>query len=351
MHPFIRSTAWLVFFLTAGQALAQPAGLVAAWDLDEGKGAWITDASGNQNRGKLHDWQHVVGVSDGELPIEAGQLFHLTIGPSVAKVAGEKQDVFFFADLVGVTPIELTQVVENKKHGLKPGLRRGTMNTEKMQHYVIRKAPIAPELAGHWDDPIWADVPALNIDRFHEAGSDHRPVTRAKVVYDEEAVYVIFRVEDRYVRCVDTNRNGNMCQDSCVEFFVEPVAGRGYFNFEINCGGTILAHYNAQSGSIRYDPVELDERRLDRIKIFHSMPKVVEPEIADPVSWLLEFRLPYEVMEAYVGPISRKQGATWRANFYKCGDQTSQPHWAMWNEIPGELGFHKPEHFAPLRFE
>ena len=217
-----------------------------------------------------------------------------------------------------------------------------------MQSYTIRRAQNPPELAGDWDGRAWADIAPLHVDRFHEAGSDHRPVTQAKVLYDEEAVYVLFRVEDRYVRCVDTNRNGRMCCDSCVEFFVEPVAGRGYINFEINCGGTILAHYNAQSASQKYDPVEIDEDRLDKIKIFHSMPKVVDPELTDPVTWFVEFRVPYEVMEAYVGPIARGQGIIWRANFYKCGDQTSQPHWAMWNEIPGELGFHKPEHFAPL---
>ena len=54
MQPFIRSAACLLFLLTVGQTLAQPEGLVAAWDLDEGKGAWITDSSGNKNRGKLH---------------------------------------------------------------------------------------------------------------------------------------------------------------------------------------------------------------------------------------------------------------------------------------------------------
>ena len=79
-----------------------------------------------------------------------------------------------------------------------------------------------------------------------------------------------------------------------------------------------------------------------------SMPRVVDPEIAEPTKWFIEFRLPYEILEAYVGPVERKSGTIWRANFYKCGDRTSHPHWAMWNKIPGELGFHKPEFFAPI---
>ena len=141
-----------------------------------------------------------------------------------------------------------------------------------------------------------------------------------------------------------------MCVDSCVEFFVEPVAGRGYFNFEINCGGTILLYYNAQSATVHHDPVEVNDARLDKVRIYHSMESVVDPEITDPVNWIVEFGVPYEVFEPYVGPVDRKPNTFWRANFHKCGDHTSHPHWAMWNEIPGELGFHKPEFFAPIRF-
>ena len=97
-----------------------------------------------------------------------------------------------------------------------------------------------------------------------------------------------------------------MCVDSCVEFFVEPVAGRGYFNFEINSGGTILLHYNAQSATVHHDPVEVYDARLDKVRIYHSMERVVDPEITDPVNWIVEFRVPYEVFEAYVGPVDRK---------------------------------------------
>ncbi len=32
-----------------------------------------------------------------------------------------------------------------------------------------------------------------------------------------------------------------MCRDSCVELFLEPKPGRGYFNFEFNCAGTLMA--------------------------------------------------------------------------------------------------------------
>ncbi len=219
-----------------------------------------------------------------------------------------------------------------------------------MNHYTIHRTAEPPRLDGDWDSPAWAAAPPLEINNFHEKGGDHRPRTQARVLYDDDRVYGIFRVEDRYVRSVVTQRNGSVCSDSCVEFFVEPVADRGYFNFEINCGGTLLLHYNSRSAAVKYDPVVVDDARLDLVRIHHSMPKTVDPEIIDPVTWTLQYSAPYELFEPYVGDVKRGQGAVWRANFYKCGDATSHPHWAMWSEIPGPLGFHRPEHFAPVVF-
>ena len=220
-----------------------------------------------------------------------------------------------------------------------------------MQHYTIHKTTTTPPLDGVWTGPAWEKAPVINIAHFHERSSGHRPVTQAKLLYDEAGIYVIFRVEDCYVRSVETKRNGAICRDSCVEFFVEPVAGRGYFNFEINAGGTLLIHYNAQSDTIRYDPVELDERRLDAVKIHHSLPAIIEPEITVPQTWVLEFYAPYRLFESFVGSVPFGPGVIWRGNFYKCGDSTSHPHWAMWNNMPGRLSFHKPEFFAPLQFD
>ena len=107
------------------------------------------------------------------------------------------------------------------------------MNREQAATYTIRRTPTPPALDGNVEGAVWQQTGVLAINQFRPESSDHRPITHAKLLYDVNQIYVIFRVEDRYVRCVDTKRNGNMCSDSCVEFFVEPVAGRGYFNIEI----------------------------------------------------------------------------------------------------------------------
>jgi hypothetical protein len=220
-----------------------------------------------------------------------------------------------------------------------------------MREYTIKRVMVPPPLDGDFDGEAWSHAPPLDIDTFHEDGSDHRPVTQARALYDDCGLHVIFRVHDRYVRAAQVGYQTGVCRDSCVEFFVEPIAGRGYFNFEFNCGGSLLLHYNSRPERIAYDPVLVDERRLEQMKIYHSMPVKVDPEITEPTTWTLQFFAPFVLFEPYVGTIPPIAGSIWRGNYYKCGDLTSHPHWAMWNPIPGKLGFHKPEHFAPLIFE
>jgi hypothetical protein len=96
-----------------------------------------------------------------------------------------------------------------------------------------------------------------------------------------------------------------------------------------------------------YTPVA--DSLMDRINIYHSMPRRVVPEIKKPVDWEIGYFVPYSLFEKYIGRLRVAPGQTWRGNFYKCGDQTSHPHWASWLSVGKVLNFHKPERFGTLR--
>ena len=221
-------------------------------------------------------------------------------------------------------------------------------------NYVIRQAEATPEFRGEWDGPAWGRADVIDIAYFHADSSDHRPRTRAKVLYDGAGVYVLFRVADRYVRCARTEHQSHVYRDSCVEFFVQPKPGGGYFNIEFNCVGTMLLYYmpdppRRTSGKLEGFAVVPPEE-LATIRVQHSLPDDLREEIADPVEWWLEYFVPNALLERYVGPLEPPAARKWRGNFYKCGDDTSHPHWASWAPIE-RLDFHQPDHFAPLTFE
>jgi hypothetical protein len=53
-------------------------------------------------------------------------------------------------------------------------------------------------------------------------------------------------------------------------------------------------------------------------------------------------------MEPYCGEVRPVVGQRWRVNAFKCGDETSHPHWASWAPIGEALNFHQPEYFGWL---
>ena len=219
-----------------------------------------------------------------------------------------------------------------------------------MPQYIIRPAVIKPDLTGKWDGPAWDQAETLELIHFRPEGTDHRPETALRLLYDQAGIFGIFRVEDRYVRSIHTEYLSPVYKDSCVELFVKPKPDRGYFNFEFNCSGVLLCSYiidPARTSEGFRDFVKLPEADGKQVPIYHSLPAIVEPEIKEPVTWLLEFHIPFSLLEKYVGTLGKVSGQSWSANFYKCGDETSHPHWASWAPLP-EKNFHAPDCFGTL---
>ena len=191
------------------------------------------------------------------------------------------------------------------------------------------------------------------LGQVRPESSAHRPEVAFRVVHDGENLYVRFDVEDRFVRSVQTAYQSPVCTDSCVEFFVEPVAGRGYFTFEVNAGGALLLYYiedatRVPGGFARFTKVP--EAWGRRVEIRPSLPAVVEPEVAGPITWQMRYKVPVALFEAFAGPVACGGGAVWRGNFYKCGDKTSHPHWLSWAPVTS-LNFHLPACFGTLTLE
>ena len=207
-------------------------------------------------------------------------------------------------------------------------------------------------LGRDWNEAPWAKVPALPIAAFHDSSTAHRPLTEAKLAYDERGLQLFFRVRDHYVRAVNTRPQGPVCKDSCVEFFFEPEGRPGYFNLEINCGGTPLMFF------VRYPTAagegnrvtRLTPAQLKRLTIRTNLPKFIPIEVRKPLAWTVQATIPFAVLEDFWGPLGSLEGHAWRANFYKIASHTSRPHWGCWSPIGKVLSFHQPQFFASIRF-
>jgi hypothetical protein len=219
-----------------------------------------------------------------------------------------------------------------------------------VNNYRVKKIVNPADIAAEWNSADWKNVEIIKINNFRPESSAHRPGVECRLQHDGKGFYGLFQVKDKYIRCVVAEHNGSVCRDSCVEFFVEPPGGQGYFNFEFNCGGAMLLYHvkdcaRTDEGFKEYAPVSESEAGV--VKIFHTMPKVVDPEITEDKIWRLGFYIPFALFESKIKGLKAASGQTWRANFYKCADQTSHPHWASWNPVSA-LNFHLPECYGNI---
>ncbi|NMA43881.1 MAG: diguanylate cyclase [Oligosphaeraceae bacterium] len=216
--------------------------------------------------------------------------------------------------------------------------------------YTVKRTATVPALKADWEDPAWQHAELGEIGVVRPEGSDHVPKVNFKLLHDGDHIYGIFRVEDRYVRVLATEFQASVCRDSCVEFFFKPQRGAGYFNLEINAGGAFLIYYvrdHRRSGSGLADYAKLSPEEGKLIKVKTTMPQIVDPEISEPITWCAQFTIPRSLIEKYTGDLQSLNDCTWEANLYKCGDDTSHPHWISWKPVTA-LNFHLPECFGKL---
>ncbi len=162
------------------------------------------------------------------------------------------------------------------------------------------------------------------------------PKTEAVLSWDEGGINVHFVSYETNLRAVETAHNTPVCEDSCMELFMQfaPETDVHYVNIEINPNGAALSSVNVRRGeSERISPEEIDKLGI-RTQIFDDR-------------WEIDYRIPADWITRRVPTYRHGEGAVLRGNLYKCGDETDHPHFGCFHNIDwANPDFHRPEFFA-----
>ena len=223
-----------------------------------------------------------------------------------------------------------------------------------MMLYEIARVDERPSVSpGALRRKPWSEAAAARVTRYHAQGSGHEPKVEFRALYDGEALYVHFRVTDRFVRCIHTGFQDPVCRDSCCELFIAPEGAEGYFNIEMNAVGALMISYITDPTRT---PGGFAGQRLlggdaDRaIQRDTSLRGVIDPETAGPVEYEIGYRVPFALIEDSSGRGAPRAGERWRGNIYKCSENSSHPHWGAWSAIGDKLDFHQPDRFGVFVF-
>jgi hypothetical protein len=260
---------------------------------------------------------------------------------------------------------------------------------ELLAHFTCRRAPSRPRIDGRLDEAPWNSAPRSH--RFVDlvTGEPGFFDTRISCLWDDEALYVAYWVEEPFVRASLTERDAFIWRDNDVELFI---AGDDcYYELEINAFGTtyeaFFIYQDALRKGSRFDRAgfDLHRREVDLLGGFQDRSRfgkhprgrrwafldwdfpglrsgvqvdgVINDDSRVDRGWTVELALPWagmaDLFENRAFP--PKEGDVLRADFsrfealrYHGKTVAESPGWAL--NPHGVYDSHIPECFSYLHF-
>jgi len=167
------------------------------------------------------------------------------------------------------------------------------------------------------------------IDTINWPAYSYKPKLSFRIGHTGKEIWLKYYVTEKYILALETSTNGDVYKDSCVEFFIS-ADGENYYNFE------------------KRQPVPVN--LAEKIEVESSLGNQPFEEKTGNFEWEMMIRIPLDSFA--FDKIRSLNGLKVTANFYKCGDNTTEPHFVTWNPIGTENpDYHRPEFFGKMLFE
>ncbi len=215
-----------------------------------------------------------------------------------------------------------------------------------MNHLFIKeikyKPPVSLVEAGYVLEKQ-ANANLINIISWPEF--PYLPKVSFRIGHIRKEIWLKFYVTEKFIRARETKTNGQVYKDSCVEFFIS-LDKLNYYNFEFSCIGTAHLAYGKGRSKREFVP----PRIVEEIEIQSSLGNLPFEERAGEFEWEMMVRIPLKCFT--FNKLESFSGIKAKANFQKCGDETSELHYVTWNPIITEKpDYHRPEFFGDVFFE
>lgn len=211
--------------------------------------------------------------------------------------------------------------------------------------FVKRIKLTAPVLLAEAAHLLETQTVSVLVDELNWKNFPYKPNVKFRIGHTGKEIWLKFEVTEKHIRALETKTNGEVYKDSCVEFFIA-FDNKNYYNFEFNCIGTRhLSHGPGRGNRTRITP-EL----VEKIEISSSLGNQPFEEKTGNFDWEMMIRIP---VSCFVNnSVETLSGKRVTANFYKCGDETAEPHFVTWNPVKTEKpDYHRPEFFGDMIFE
>ena len=231
------------------------------------------------------------------------------------------------------------------------------------RHYACHRAASPLVLDGLLDDPIWEQAPWTEDFVDIEGGARLPPRfrTRAKMLWDEQYLYIGATLEEPHVWASLTQHDQIVFRDNDFEVFIDPNGDRReYYEIEVNALNTIFDLFLVRTYIDGGPALHGWDCKGLRSAVY------VHGTLNDPADldrgWSVEFAVPWAALaEAAQRPAPPHAGDTWRMNFSRVEWQTRVVN-GQYEKVPdrpednwvwspqGMINLHVPERWGLVEF-
>jgi putative heme-binding domain-containing protein len=216
-----------------------------------------------------------------------------------------------------------------------------------LAQYPIQRASSPIVIDAKLDEPAWRDARPMGDFTFNWYESGVKEQTVAKMLWDDDNLYVSWYVHDKHISAFEKQRHGPVSKDDCVEIFIAPNPDKpkNYYTWEINAIGTMLNRNKSDWYTLgaTWEPEGVEYRAT-----FQGAGKKEESPGDD--HWIVEMKVPFRNFIRDAAHTPPSEGDEWRLNVNRIGGKTNR-QLSSWSPIPPPLtGFHSPEAFGRIVF-
>jgi hypothetical protein len=214
--------------------------------------------------------------------------------------------------------------------------------------YVILRSGSPLKIDGKLDEAAWFAAPVIGDFHFPWWKEGRKEQTRAKLLWDDEYLYIAFVCEDAHITARHTERDGRIPDDDCAEVMVAPNPDTPdiYYNIEFNLLGGILDNFRPNGPSKPRAP------KWDAVgvKIAGTYVGSLNDDTDTDQYWQVEVAIPLSNF-AEVGRQPRpRHGTAWNLNLNRHGGKTNYQA-SQWSPAATpKISFHTPDRFGRVVF-
>jgi len=214
--------------------------------------------------------------------------------------------------------------------------------------YTVYRTGSAITIDGQLDESAWFAAPQFTPFVFPWYASGKKEQTVAKMLWDDEYLYVAYLCQDAHIWAEHVFRGSSVWKDDTVEVFTAPNPDRlnAYFNIEMNVLGIFLDQYHPEGPRGPLDR----QWQAQGVQLKTSLLGTLNDDADQDSHWVLEVAIPFKIFIKVAKNTPPQPGDQWRLNLNRLGGKTNEQYSQWTASGTPKPQFHYPQDFGWIAF-